>query len=64
MSDAGLAPLRRALISASDKTGIVEFAKHLPQAALKFSPPAGPAAYSGTRESPWLKSPTIPASLK
>ena len=29
MSDAGLAPLRRALISASDKTGIVEFAKAL-----------------------------------
>ena len=29
MSDAGLAPLRRALISVSDKTGIVEFAKAL-----------------------------------
>ena len=29
MSDAGLAPLRRALISVSDKTGIVEFAKVL-----------------------------------
>ena len=29
MSDAGLAPLRRALISVSDKTGIVEFAQAL-----------------------------------
>ena len=29
MSDAGLAPLRRALISVSDKTGIAEFAKAL-----------------------------------
>ena len=29
MSDAGLAPLRRALISVSDKNGIVEFAKAL-----------------------------------
>ena len=29
MSDAGLAPLRRALISVSDKTGIIEFAKAL-----------------------------------
>ena len=29
MSEAGLAPLRRALISVSDKTGIVEFARAL-----------------------------------
>ena len=29
MNDAGLAPLRRALISVSDKTGIVEFAQAL-----------------------------------
>ena len=29
MSDAGLAPVRRALISVSDKNGIVEFAKAL-----------------------------------
>ena len=29
MSEAGLAPLRRALISVSDKTGIVDFARAL-----------------------------------
>ena len=31
MSEAGLAPLRRALISVSDKTGIVDFARALSQ---------------------------------
>ena len=36
MSDAGLAPLRRALISVSDKTGIVEFAKALAAGGIEI----------------------------
>jgi len=36
MSDAGLAPLRRALISVSDKTGIVEFAKALAASGVEI----------------------------
>ncbi len=36
MSEAGLAPLRRALISVSDKTGIVEFARALAQRGVEI----------------------------
>ena len=36
MSEAGLAPLRRALISVSDKTGIVEFARALSQRGVEI----------------------------
>ena len=36
MSDAGLAPLRRALISVSDKTGIVEFAQALSRRGVEI----------------------------
>ena len=36
MSEAGLAPLRRALISVSDKTGIVEFARALSQRDIEI----------------------------
>jgi phosphoribosylaminoimidazolecarboxamide formyltransferase/IMP cyclohydrolase len=36
MSEAGLAPLRRALISVSDKTGIVEFARALSQHGIEI----------------------------
>ena len=35
-SDAGLAPLKRALISVSDKTGIVEFAVQLNQLGVEI----------------------------
>ena len=36
MSEAGLAPLRRALISVSDKTGIVDFARALSQRGVEI----------------------------
>jgi phosphoribosylaminoimidazolecarboxamide formyltransferase/IMP cyclohydrolase len=36
MSEAGLAPLRRALISVSDKTGVVEFARALSQRGVEI----------------------------
>jgi len=36
MSEAGLAPLRRALISVSDKTGIVAFARSLAERGIEI----------------------------
>ena len=42
-------PVRRALISVSDKTGLIPFARALvPRPGPKFSPPAAPPAPCGT----------------
>ena len=46
MSEAGLAPLRRALISVSDKTSIVDFARALAARNVEILSTAAPAGYS------------------
>ncbi len=57
-------PIRRALISVSDKTGVVDFARKLVALGVKSFPPAAPTSCSGTTASlPW-KWPTTPASRK
>ncbi|CAI3810201.1 hypothetical protein GLGCALEP_05891 [Pseudomonas sp. MM221] len=41
-------PVRRALISVSDKTGILEFARELQRSVSRSCPPAAPTSCSRT----------------
>jgi len=55
-------PIRRALISVSDKSGIVEFAQALQQQGVEILPPAAPSAFSIATTSRLPKSRSTPAS--
>ena len=53
--------IQRALISVSDKTGLVEFARGLVAPASRSSPPAAPPRCSTRKASPPARSPSSPA---